>query len=564
MRPLGRGATLGLRIVWFATLLFAVGAVISGTMFVLREHRQIAPVFAARGIDYDYSADGRILLMQRHGQDQKLTGELVGVDGRPVRSPRLLDDLTPLVQALPQRPVELSFRGEDGQVRSLVVPFKPVVRSPDAEQRFALRLLLGLTACTVLLVCSLLLGFRRPSDPVAMLFAFSFALIAASIDPPLLMWMGLGHWLAYDVVGAIWFTLLLIALTSFPDGVFFPRFFRFVLVTSLPLGIFLSLPQVDGNLQALVGIAALLGALLGQVRRYRRLSPGIERQQIKWACFGFAAGFVLLAAAFSLLPFVPAGGAADSPLLAMVVVSLFSLGMALLPLGLLVALLKFRLWEADQVIGRSAAYAAVTLIVGVVWAASADLAKLIIFSIMGEHHETGATTLGAIVAAGVFSPTQSAVLRWSQKHFRDAVERLRDLPADLDKWKLVEPPEVLGARVLERIDAAVHPSAARLELLTDQGAEPVAAIHEAAETSQALPLKDSVGQVGRLLLGKRSDGNRYNKAQLEGLRAILPALADALRTSHARFKRETGMQRLIEEMQTRIAELERRPGPAAG
>ena len=88
--------------------------------------------------------------------------------------------------------------------------------------------------------------------------------------------------------------------------------------------------------------------------------------------------------------------------MSLAILLLFSSGMAIIAIGLLIALLRFRLWEADTVITRSAAYAVVTLIVGVVWAATSDLVKMVITELMGRESEAGATTVGAIIAAGIF------------------------------------------------------------------------------------------------------------------------------------------------------------------
>ena len=67
------------------------------------------------------------------------------------------------------------------------------------------------------------------------------------------------------------------------------------------------------------------------------------------------------------------------------VLLLFSSGMAVVGLGLLIALLRFRLWEADAVITRSAAYAVVTSDRRHGRAASSDLVKLVIIEVMGRR-----------------------------------------------------------------------------------------------------------------------------------------------------------------------------------
>jgi len=68
-----------------------------------------------------------------------------------------------------------------------------------------------------------------------------------------------------------------------------------------------------------------------------------------------------------------------------------------------------------------------------------------------------------------------------------------------------------------------------------------------------------------LLLGRRSDGNRYNRLELEAVQEIIPPLAEALRVSRSRYSRENLMQQRLDEMAARLAQLEgggAKPEPA--
>jgi hypothetical protein len=313
---------------------------------------------------------------------------------------------------------------------------------------------------------------------------------------------------------------------------------------------------VDGTVQAVVGVGTLFVILLGQVIRYRRLQPGIERQQIKWAGFGFAVGLLLLLIAFMLVPFVPAEPARPIPALNLTILLCFSLGVAAMPLGLLIALLRFRLWEADTFITRSAAYALVSAIVGLVWAISADLAKYVIASTMGQQHQASATAVGAIIAAGVFGPAQSVIMGWTRKRFSGPGEILRELPEKLREWSLVEPPSEIATRALARIEHAIHPAYAAVML--DGSGSALASIGTADESdhARALPLHDEGARVGTLFIGRRSDGNSYTRAALAGLDGILEPLARALRATAGRHNREEQMQQMIEQMAARLAQLE--------
>lgn len=393
-----------------------------------------------------------------------------------------------------------------------------------------------------------------------MLFAFAFAGLASTIDPPLAMWMAYGWPPAYTFVSATWFYLLLIALAVFPDGIFVPRFYRWILVAAIPPAIFVSVQSSYTNLQAVVAFSALFGILAAQVRRYRRAGAGIERQQIKWAAFGFAAGLFLVALAVALVPFLPTDPNKPNMILNMAIMLLFSCGMAVLPLGLLIALLRFRLWEADTVITRSAAYAVVTLIVGIVWAASSDLVKLIIEHVIGQESQAGATTAGAVIAAGIFSPTQDFVLGWTRKRFGGPLDRMRGASDRMKKWALTETPAEIATRALAIIDDVMHPSASAIALDTALSRQLIAARNASSaddpELIERLTLADEESSVGTLLLGRRSDGNRYNRQQLEAIHELIPSLAEALRVARSHHSRESEMQQRLDEMAARLAQLE--------
>lgn len=550
-----------IRLLWFFSLFLSVAAVALGAVYALREAYEIRPAFAALSLDYDVEDDGRITLQVASRGDARFT--LGAINGTPVRADIRNGELAKrLVAAGPL--VTLDLKAADGkpvrvaQQRSVARPDPAAERARDL--RVATRMASGLLACGVLLLCSVLLALRRPRDPVTMLFAFAFAGLAATIDPPFAMWMAYGWPIAYTIVSAAWFYLLLIALAVFPDGIFVPKPYRWILVAGIPPAIFVSIQIPYFNLQAVVAFAVLFGVLAAQVRRYRRAGAGIERQQIKWAAFGFAAGLILVALAVALLPFLPTDPNRPNMILNMAILLLFSCGMAILPLGLLIALLRFRLWEADTVITRSAAYAVVTLIVGVVWAASSDLVKLIIEHVIGQESQAGATTAGAVIAAGIFSPTQEFVLGWTRKRFGGPLDRMRGASARMKKWALTETPAELATRALAIIDDVMHPSASAIILDTALSRDLIAARNATSaddpELIEKLALADEESSVGTLLLGRRSDGNRYNRQQLEAVHELIPSLAEALRVARSHHSRESEMQQRLDEMAARLAQLE--------
>lgn len=566
LRTLPDRWVMALRLAWFLAFIGALAAVVLGTVHALRDTYETRPAFSAIGLDYDVADHGEILvrIVPGAGGSADRQYRVAAIDGTQVARDIYSPELGRRIAAAPGPVVTLDLVASDGKRVRVERQRQDVRLDPETKRildlRVGARLVAGLFACAALLLCSLLLARRRPDDPVALLFAFAFTGMAATIDPSMALWLGIGWPPAYDVISSIWFYLLLIAVATFPDGIFVPRPLRWLLPLGVLLAVFVSLPQVDPNVQVFIGVGALLLTLIGQIRRFRRLGPGIERQQIKWAAYGFSIGFLLLLAAFTLLTFLPDDPTAKHAVLTLAIVLSFSLGMAAIPLGLLIALTRFRLWEADAVITRSAAYAVVTVVVGVVWAASSDLVKLVIEEVIGRESQAGAATVGAVIAAGIFSPTQSLVLGWTRRHFGGPLDQIRDSAKRLKSWGLTETPAEVATRALAIIDQAVHPTASAIVLDTALGHDLIAARDaESADDPrlvEKLTLADEESSVGTLLIGRRSDGNRYNRQELEAIREIIPSLAEALRVSRGRYSRETVMQQRLDEMAARLAQLE--------
>lgn len=579
------------RPLWLLLFAFTMIADVGGVAYVLHDAYENDPVFAELGLSSDVDYDGAFALGPPVGRDSAAKGiregsRILAVDGSPLPSRAGVERVAARLREAAGPVVRVRIQDPDGRVGDHELTRSPrhvqearqgEILSRDA--RMIIRLISSTTACLTLLLCAVTLFIRRPRDSVALLFSFAFMGMAATIDPPLMMWMGLGLSILTDVLSSLWWLLLVAALAAFPDGRFSPSWLRWVVFVAAPLSVFISLESIDPNLQVAVGVLVPLGLLLMQPLRYRRLPAGIERQQIKWAGFGFAAGLLLVGLAVGLANLVPPPGTPQRAPFALFVVSLFSLGFVLMPLGLMVSLVRYRLWEADTVISRSAAYAIVTVIVGIVWAASSDLVKVVVSSVLGEQNMTVATTLSAILAAGVFAPTQSVVLGWTKRHFGKDAERLRSLPERLTVWRTTENAPEIGMRALAVVAESVHADSAAILALTPTGRELVAARDvedpEALAEPGALddletrfplllPLEDEDGPVGTLLVGPRSDGNRYNRDEREAVAAIAEPLAEAIRAARSRADREHGMQqKIITAVEERLARLEAGL-PAAG
>ena len=200
-----------------------------------------------------------------------------------------------------------------------------------------------------------------------------------------------------------------------------------------------------------------------------------------------------------------------------------------------------------------------------------DMVKVVVEWVLGEENETVATAVGAVIAAGIFAPTQALAMRWARRRLEGDESRVRKLAGRLAAWRATESPEEIGVRTLSALQAAVHLSAAAilvdgprgLELLASrdvENAEELAApgYDQARDPrfTMRLPLEDEDGPLGLLLVGPRSDLNRYNAAQQRGLADLTEPLAEALRAALKRAHHAQSVHLKLGSVEERLARLE--------
>ena len=196
---------------------------------------------------------------------------------------------------------------------------------------------------------------------------------------------------------------------------------------------------------ALLSCALLvIAALVHQVLRYRRAS-GEQRQQLKW----LAASALFCIACFAINQVTGGGSGLVGDLT-------FSVGLAALPVGMGVGILKYRLYEIDRLISRTLSYALLTALlvgtfIGLVALTTDTLA-------LSGRVGVAASTL---VAAALFNPLRIRIQRLVDRRFNRAhydaeatvaafTARLRDA-VEID---------AVRADLLDAVNRAVQPTQA--------------------------------------------------------------------------------------------------------
>ena len=282
---------------------------------------------------------------------------------------------------------------------------------------------------------------RRPGNPLGWLLLGLFLYSGVPYSTYAFLDYGLDHGtlpggrLAVALAGAwpVWLLLIALLLWLFPDGRLPRGRWRRVSVALISAGAVLSVAvsagdylavagrtvpvTADGNFAANVSgvwaviqgvavfgtIASWLVWLIVQVPKYRR-SAGERRQQLKWLYSGAVA--LVVSAVISALA---SGDAVSYWQVA------GTLGLAILPVCVGVAVLKYRLYAIDRIISRVVSYAVVTAVLGGVFAGLVVLAAQVL-----PARGPVAVAAATLVVAALFNPLRRRVQHVVDRRFNRA------------------------------------------------------------------------------------------------------------------------------------------------
>jgi hypothetical protein len=493
---------------------------------------------------------------------------VLAVDGIPLAR---LGKSTAAVRAAVQRPegtaLSVTFRDPHGKI----VTHRLTRHAANVRRYVAVDRLTALNGVfnSVLMLAAALILFRQRREPVPALMALSFAVQATSNS--FSFWSALGIDITF--LNAPSWSLMLLSLLVFPDGRIQSRW---AWLTAAAVVVFATtgLWMVDDVLWPV--LAVLFAAVAAHLAfRYRELPGGIERQQVRWAFLGIVSGLGSYAAAIGLFSVFRAYYLNDEPLLRGIGLLLVALGTTFIVTGLIVSLMRYRLYDADAVIGRSAAYGVLTLGFVGLFAGGEKVLEVVGERYFGEGLGVSAAGLAAGVAAALIVPMHHRVSHWAEHRFQKGLIRLREgVPMLVGDIRETASPERIAAAVIEMTSTGVHAVHAALlvgnEVLASCGAPPetITAWRQSNELTERerprdlfptqVPLAaESTGRIGWLLLGPRPDGTPVGKDERETLTLIAGPIARALEIARAREQREAEFRAVLASVEARVALLEK-------
>jgi hypothetical protein len=199
---------------------------------------------------------------------------------------------------------------------------------------------------------------------------------------------------------------------------------------------------INTILQLVVAVTAVLAAasVIGRVRR----ATGIEVLQLRWFLFG--ACCLLLGLGLNII-----GGVVGNALLAV--------GLAMLPVSMGVAILRYRLYDIDRVISRTVSYAVVTGLALATYAVLVTSASRLLPSGSSPIVVAGAT----LVAAAMVRPLLRRVQRVVDRRFnRERVDGLREVDAFAERLRSEVDSELVVRDILDVAQRTLGPGSVAL------------------------------------------------------------------------------------------------------
>ncbi len=306
----------------------------------------------------------------------------------------------------------------------------------------------GVVVGLVFIVSSVLIFWQSKTKWLSLLLSFSFVTLGSSFI--------IGFGTARDdalftfvsVVGGLGFFSIFLLIYLFPDGRFVPSWTRWILVGIVAWGaVFVVIPEspITGSspLVPLIGLLTIFVApLYAQIYRFRRVSTPTQRQQTKWALLAFA---TLVTTSMFTTIFSIVVSLIDSSNTALAIAHLISqisvIFYVFLPIAVVAAMYRYRLWDVDFLINRSLIYGGLTLLLGITFAVGFFVVQAGAEAVLGGEQSTVAVVASTALVVGLFNPARVRLRRFVDR-------RIYGIKINYDKPDTPSPSPIANSRLV--------------------------------------------------------------------------------------------------------------------
>ena len=305
------------------------------------------------------------------------------------------------------------------------------------------------------------LFWRKSDDWMALLVALMMVLLGTgvvlnTVEGSFSLWQ-----FPSRLIDFLAYLLLVLVILLFPNGRFVPRWTCLLFIVFIPVeGLYNFFPNSLLNntiWNNLVWIVIVISIIATQVYRYIRVSNLVQRQQTKWVVFAIIIG-LLVEALFTLYAvFFPSLDQSGS-LYWLLYNNISSYALLLIPLSLFIAILRYRLWDIDNLINRTLVYGTLTFLLALVYFGLIFALQYLLRGIISQSNDV-VIVISTLTIAALFQPLRKRIqkiidLRFYRSKY-DAAKTLEAFSSTLrNEVDLSELSEQLLAVVQETMQPA--------------------------------------------------------------------------------------------------------------
>lgn len=341
----------------------------------------------------------------------------------------------------------------------------------------------------------------------------------------------------------------------FPDGRFVPTWTRWLAAIWVPVCIVWNyvpsspLAPLNWSPWLFVPFIGLFWAswMYAQVYRYRRASNAIERQQTKWIVLAIVAIILLMLVTSVVGFFIPGydlmgeGQATPEAFGYMFWQWLSSPLMAALPIAIAFSIMRYRLWDIDQLISRALVYGALTLFV----VATYMLMVGGLGTLIQSSGNLGLSLVATGMIAVLFNPLRERLQRffsrWLYGERDDPYAVLSRLNKNLEATLA---PDAALSSIVETIAQTLKLPYAAIILRDGESIQVAASFGSAKSRALALPLMYQRQFIGELHVATRAPDEPFTVAE----RRLLEDIAAQIGVAVHNVQLATDLQRSREQL----------------
>ena len=213
------------------------------------------------------------------------------------------------------------------------------------------------------------------------------------------------------LIGFLSYFFLILVILLFPNGRFVPRWIWLLIIVFIPVeglyNFFPNSPLNNGIWSSLIWIGIVTCIIATQVYRYIKVSDLIQRQQTKWVVFAVVIGLLVEAVFTFVAVFFPSLTQSGS-LYWLLYNDLSTYSLLLFPLSLFIAILRYRLWDIDNLINRTLVYGTLTFLLALVYFGLIFALQYLLRGIISQSNDV-VIVISTLTIAALFQPLRTRI-----------------------------------------------------------------------------------------------------------------------------------------------------------